>query len=467
MPKSLALAGSELVYATRGDVYRLDLTTGHRQLVFHDAKIAASRPIVVSAHGSWVGWDIAALHPGVAQVDDVRNMPPAGTVIHLSRAIAGLSTQGVLLTNATSNNDVAVTTWFRPYSGSAHVLLSARRYDELPQVAGHALAWVNVKTRSRPCTTEGWRARRGEARRGLASRHVVGHWCGCRRVAAQRWRQLAVRGVTAGGGAGTNERRRRSARTAASHRRWRRAWRRWPDAAHDRGGELVLQRGAARRAEAAGTAEELLECAARGRHPRSVRSSPAAQPAKGGGIVTSTPIPPGTRCCSTIVPAAMVAQSLVLAAHVDADQCGNHDQHAGLFQQDADQAADERVAEPDRPAVVADNTQPHDRLADRASSPQRLHQHRIAERDARLRSPAAAREGSPRRFRPFVRITMMSKPDLQQRDDDVVDQRGDSSRPDAGEADVEGDGLAGDDRLIRIHLSSVARHVADSRPIRD
>jgi hypothetical protein len=142
VPRSIALAGPALAYSTRGHVYRLDLRTDRRQLVFHDAKIGAIRPIVVSAYGSWVGWDIAAPHPSVTRVDGVRNLR-TGRVIHLSHVVAGLNAQGVLLESAAAGTD-SVTTWFRPYSGSTHLLLSSRRYDELPEIAGHAIAWVNV-----------------------------------------------------------------------------------------------------------------------------------------------------------------------------------------------------------------------------------------------------------------------------------------------------------------------------------
>jgi hypothetical protein len=142
VPRSLALAGSGLVYGGRARVYRLDLRTGRRQVIFRDAKIAGIRPVKVTAHGLWVGWDIAAPHPGVPRVDEVRNLR-TGRVIHLSHVVAGLNAQGVLLTSVVTGSE-PVATWFRPYSGSVHRLLSTRRYDEPPQIVGHAVAWVNV-----------------------------------------------------------------------------------------------------------------------------------------------------------------------------------------------------------------------------------------------------------------------------------------------------------------------------------
>ena len=60
-------------------------------------------------------------------------------------------------------------------------------------------------------------------------------------------------------------------------------------------------------------------------------------------------------------------------------ECEQRRGHAGTVDDDADQTADEGVAEPDRPTVVADDAQPHRRLARRAAAPERLEPDRIAD----------------------------------------------------------------------------------------
>ncbi len=64
-----------------------------------------------------------------------------------------------------------------------------------------------------------------------------------------------------------------------------------------------------------------------------------------------------------------------------ADHSRDRQQRAGPLHHGAEQGTDERVTEPDRPAVVPYDPQPHGRLADTASPPQGLRRRRVADHD--------------------------------------------------------------------------------------
>ena len=115
-------------------------------MVVYKPKSPSGGGAVVFAHGRWVGWSIgiARRHSSPSTINGARDMRARSRVIRLPHVMYGLNGRGVLLRSGYRVRPGSTTTWFLPYSGHQHLLLSSRVYDELPQLVGHALAWVSI-----------------------------------------------------------------------------------------------------------------------------------------------------------------------------------------------------------------------------------------------------------------------------------------------------------------------------------
>jgi hypothetical protein len=139
-PVSFALTTTDLVYGTKAGVIRqLDLDTGLTSTIYTPpASIKPSEIIVTNVYAAngWVAWRIDTTHGG--SLNGMRTVSGNKPSISLPHLLFGISDAGVLL----KNNQTATRTWFRPFAGATRTLLSPRQYQQLPELAGHTLAWV-------------------------------------------------------------------------------------------------------------------------------------------------------------------------------------------------------------------------------------------------------------------------------------------------------------------------------------
>jgi hypothetical protein len=140
---SVALTPTHVAYASRnGIVHWRDLKSG-RDRVVHHPHVRRS-DVTVTASGSWVGWTVDPYVPRSTPTDTaVRDLAGHHPAIAMPHDVYGLNRDGVLMLHRPATGG-GTKTWFRPFHGVTHRLLSPRDYDELPQLVGHALAWVSV-----------------------------------------------------------------------------------------------------------------------------------------------------------------------------------------------------------------------------------------------------------------------------------------------------------------------------------
>jgi hypothetical protein len=139
---SFALTPTRIFYgdSNHGAVKSVDLATGRTTTVFRrpGGKFAQ---VDVVAIGNRVAWDMT-INP-TRQLDGMRTVP-SGSVVRLPYSPYAMTAAGVVMKSVDPSNHELTDVWFLPFGGSVHRLMSARMFDELPQLVGHALAWVSV-----------------------------------------------------------------------------------------------------------------------------------------------------------------------------------------------------------------------------------------------------------------------------------------------------------------------------------
>ncbi|HEX3708233.1 MAG TPA: hypothetical protein VHV76_16530 [Mycobacteriales bacterium] len=135
-PVSFALTTTDLVYGTvAGVVRQLDLDTGVTTTIYTPPASTKVHFSYVYAANGWVAWHLTTTH---AAINGMRHVESHGPAKSLPQQVFGISDAGVLL----KDNRTDTRTWFRPFGGAMRTLLSPREFQELPELAGHTLAWV-------------------------------------------------------------------------------------------------------------------------------------------------------------------------------------------------------------------------------------------------------------------------------------------------------------------------------------
>jgi hypothetical protein len=142
-PVSVALTRTHLAYASgHGVVKWLDLATGKATTLYTTMPEPGPSLVRVVAHGSHVAWFIRPGHRSPTPIYATRDMSN-GKTVHLPFEPYAINSAGVLM-KQDSDIDNTIATWFAPFGGTTQVLMPARVFTQLPQLVGHALAWVSV-----------------------------------------------------------------------------------------------------------------------------------------------------------------------------------------------------------------------------------------------------------------------------------------------------------------------------------
>jgi hypothetical protein len=141
---SMTASGHHLAYGdSKGRVWWLNLKTGKRTLVF-DAKVGYKTRIEVSSCRRWVGWDIGRATGSGTRINGMRHVGTSKPV-SLRHDVYRMTSSGALLTDQpglSSFRDGAHPVWLRTYDRKTIVVRAGNSYEELPQVAGRVITWL-------------------------------------------------------------------------------------------------------------------------------------------------------------------------------------------------------------------------------------------------------------------------------------------------------------------------------------
>jgi hypothetical protein len=137
-----ALSGHYLAYNTRrGDVRRENLNSGKVVTIYApNNRVFRLEHATVAAYGHWVGWHLAG-PGGFNGLDGMRNVRTMSKTVHLPGEFFALSNAGALL-RAPTSMQFPIRTRLWTYRGKLKALLPRQTFNTLPQIAGHAIAWV-------------------------------------------------------------------------------------------------------------------------------------------------------------------------------------------------------------------------------------------------------------------------------------------------------------------------------------
>jgi hypothetical protein len=143
----VALSGHYLAYASEhGAIFRENLLSG-KTVQLAKPRPSYSGAVAVYQSGNWVGWEYGRSR-GASWL---RNAATMAKPIHLAHSLYSLTPAGALLdttdTAEFNRGPIGVSrtkTWLRSYSGHTKTLLSARAFDQGPQISGGVLAWISA-----------------------------------------------------------------------------------------------------------------------------------------------------------------------------------------------------------------------------------------------------------------------------------------------------------------------------------